>query len=95
MDRYIYIHGTRTPERYNYTTHTRPWPSHAAFRSFGFKTCIEEACKVIRCARVEAVSALNGICIVKLMGRDSGLGFGGFFFCGSLRSFPTSCLFRA
>mmetsp|Transcript_15292 Transcript_15292/g.34735 ORF Transcript_15292/g.34735 Transcript_15292/m.34735 type:complete len:454 (+) Transcript_15292:30-1391(+) len=41
-------------------------------RSFGFKTCIEEACKVIECARIEAASAPNGVCVVKLMGRDSG-----------------------
>jgi len=41
-------------------------------RSFGFKTCIEEATKVIECARVEASSAPNGVCVVKLMGRDSG-----------------------
>ena len=41
-------------------------------RSFGFRTAIEEACKTVQSALVEARSAENGIAVVKLMGRDSG-----------------------
>ncbi len=41
-------------------------------RSFGFDTAIQEAVKVIQCAHVEAKGALNGIGLVKLMGRQSG-----------------------
>jgi len=41
-------------------------------RSFGFRTAIEEACKTVKGALVEARSAENGIAVVKLMGRDSG-----------------------
>jgi 6-phosphofructokinase 1 len=41
-------------------------------RSFGFVTAYSAAVDVIRSARVEALAALNGIGLVKLMGRQSG-----------------------
>jgi 6-phosphofructokinase 1 len=41
-------------------------------RSFGFDTAVEVAVDVIRAAHNEAISALNGIGLVKLMGRYSG-----------------------
>jgi 6-phosphofructokinase 1 len=41
-------------------------------KSFGFETAFAEAVKAVSCAHVEAVGAVNGIGIVKLMGRDSG-----------------------
>ncbi|KAL8137018.1 hypothetical protein V2J09_003019 [Rumex salicifolius] len=41
-------------------------------RSFGFDTAVEEAQRAINAAHVEAESALNGIGLVKLMGRFSG-----------------------
>lgn len=41
-------------------------------KSFGFDTAVEEATKFIRCATVEARSGINGIGLVKLMGRHSG-----------------------
>lgn len=41
-------------------------------KSFGFDTAIEETVKAIRCAHVEAKGALNGIGLVKIMGRHSG-----------------------
>ncbi len=41
-------------------------------RSFGFDTAVGVAADVIRCAHNEATSALNGIGLVKLMGRHSG-----------------------
>jgi 6-phosphofructokinase 1 len=41
-------------------------------RSFGFDTAVEEAQRAIQCAKVEARSAINGIGLVKLMGRHSG-----------------------
>ena len=40
--------------------------------SFGFTTALEKAAEVIRCAHVEARGALNGIGLVKLMGRHAG-----------------------
>jgi len=42
-------------------------------RSFGFNTAIAEAQHAIISARVEACCTLNGIGIVKLMGRESGM----------------------
>lgn len=42
------------------------------YRCFGFKTAVEEACKVLDCAHVEAKGARNGVGLVKLMGRESG-----------------------
>ncbi|MCK5844892.1 MAG: ATP-dependent 6-phosphofructokinase [Victivallales bacterium] len=42
------------------------------FRSFGFQTAVEKAKEVLGCAHVEAKSALDGIGLVKLMGRDAG-----------------------
>ncbi|CAD6337671.1 unnamed protein product [Miscanthus lutarioriparius] len=41
-------------------------------KSFGFDTAVEEAQRAINAAHVEAVSAENGIGLVKLMGRHSG-----------------------
>jgi 6-phosphofructokinase 1 len=41
-------------------------------RTFGFDTAVGEAADALRCAHVEARGALNGIGIVKLMGRHSG-----------------------
>ena len=41
-------------------------------QSFGFDTAVDKATEAISCAHVEAVGALNGIGIVKLMGRESG-----------------------
>jgi 6-phosphofructokinase 1 len=40
--------------------------------TFGFNTSVEEARKVINSAHTEAMSAHNGVGLVKLMGRDSG-----------------------
>uniref|UniRef100_A0A7S2ZND7 Phosphofructokinase domain-containing protein n=1 Tax=Rhodosorus marinus TaxID=101924 RepID=A0A7S2ZND7_9RHOD len=41
-------------------------------RSFGFDTAVEEAQRAIDSAKTEAISAFNGIGLVKLMGRHSG-----------------------
>ncbi len=41
-------------------------------KSFGFDTAVEEAQRAIKCAQVEARSTINGIGLVKLMGRHSG-----------------------
>jgi 6-phosphofructokinase 1 len=41
-------------------------------KSFGFETAVAEAEKVISCAHTEAMGGVNGIGLVKLMGRDSG-----------------------
>lgn len=41
-------------------------------RSFGFQTAVEVAQQAINAAHVEAVSAVNGIGLVKLMGRSTG-----------------------
>ena len=40
--------------------------------SFGYATAIEKAAEVIRGAHIEARGAVNGIGLVKLMGRDAG-----------------------
>jgi 6-phosphofructokinase 1 len=45
---------------------------HFIDRSFGFETAFSSAVDVIRAAHVEARGALNGIGVVKLMGRHSG-----------------------
>lgn len=42
-------------------------------RSFGFDTAVEEAQRAISAAHVEAESFENGIGVVKLMGRNSGM----------------------
>lgn len=42
-------------------------------KSFGFDTAVEEAQRAINAAHVEAESAENGIGVVKLMGRNSGM----------------------
>ncbi|MCL2410799.1 MAG: ATP-dependent 6-phosphofructokinase [Treponema sp.] len=41
-------------------------------RSFGFSTAVAKAVEVVSAAHMEAVSAINGIGLVKVMGRDSG-----------------------
>lgn len=41
-------------------------------RSFGFETAVAEARRVTQSAHTEAVSARNGVGLVKLMGRESG-----------------------
>ncbi len=41
-------------------------------RSFGFDTAVEMATEAIRCAHTEALGALNGVGLVKVMGRESG-----------------------
>jgi 6-phosphofructokinase 1 len=41
-------------------------------RSFGFDTAVEKATAVVAAAHMEATSAINGIGLVKLMGRESG-----------------------
>jgi 6-phosphofructokinase 1 len=41
-------------------------------KSFGFETAFAEAVKAVSCAHVEAVGAVNGVGLVKLMGRHSG-----------------------
>lgn len=41
-------------------------------RSFGFSTAVSKAVEVVSAAHVEAKSAINGIGLVKVMGRDSG-----------------------
>ena len=40
--------------------------------SFGFDTAVSMAVPVVRCAHVEAKNAINGIGLVKVMGRESG-----------------------
>jgi len=40
--------------------------------SFGFQTAVEEASGFLRAAHVEAISAPNGVGLVKLMGREAG-----------------------
>ncbi len=40
--------------------------------SFGMDTAVQMAVPVVRCAHIEAKNALNGIGLVKVMGRDSG-----------------------
>jgi 6-phosphofructokinase 1 len=41
-------------------------------RTFGYLTAVEQACQVIDCAHMEAHSVMNGISLVKLMGRHAG-----------------------
>ncbi len=41
-------------------------------KSFGFETAFSVATHAVLCAHTEAVSAVNGVGLVKLMGRDSG-----------------------
>jgi len=41
-------------------------------RSFGFNTAVAKAVEVVTAAHTEASSAINGIGLVKVMGRDSG-----------------------
>ena len=40
--------------------------------SFGFQTAVDEAARFLQAAHVEAVSAPNGVGLVKLMGREAG-----------------------
>jgi len=46
-------------------------------RTFGYYTAVEEAAKILKCAHTEAHSVLNGIAVVKLMGRNAGFIAGG------------------
>ena len=48
------------------------------WRTFGFGTAVDEAAAVITSAHAEARSALNGVGLVKLMGREAG-----FIACGA------------
>ncbi|MDR2478510.1 MAG: ATP-dependent 6-phosphofructokinase [Treponema sp.] len=41
-------------------------------RSFGFDTAVEKAVEVVAAAHMEAASAINGVGLVKVMGRESG-----------------------
>lgn len=41
-------------------------------RSFGFETAVAKAAEVVAAAHVEAHDAINGVGVVKVMGRDSG-----------------------
>ncbi len=41
-------------------------------QSFGFETAVDKATEAIQCAHTEAVGVMNGIGLVKLMGRESG-----------------------
>ncbi|MBP5544149.1 MAG: ATP-dependent 6-phosphofructokinase [Kiritimatiellae bacterium] len=41
-------------------------------RSFGFETAVAETSRIIQAAHIEAKGTVNGIGLVKLMGRDSG-----------------------
>jgi 6-phosphofructokinase 1 len=41
-------------------------------KSFGFETAFAEAVKAVKCAFIEATGAVNGIGLIRLMGRDSG-----------------------
>ncbi|MDR0878258.1 MAG: ATP-dependent 6-phosphofructokinase [Treponema sp.] len=41
-------------------------------RSFGFNTAVEKAVEVVAAAHMEASSAINGLGLVKVMGRESG-----------------------
>jgi 6-phosphofructokinase 1 len=41
-------------------------------RSFGFETAVSRAVESVHAAHVEARDAIDGICIVKVMGRESG-----------------------
>ncbi|MHC1790160.1 ATP-dependent 6-phosphofructokinase [Solidesulfovibrio sp.] len=41
-------------------------------KSFGFDTAVEKATEAIRCAHTEAIGVLNGVGVVKVMGRESG-----------------------
>lgn len=41
-------------------------------QSFGFETAVYKATEAIQCAHVEALGAMNGVGLVKLMGRESG-----------------------
>jgi 6-phosphofructokinase 1 len=45
---------------------------HFISRSFGFDTAVEKAAEAIQCAHVEASCLVNGVGLVKLMGRESG-----------------------
>jgi 6-phosphofructokinase 1 len=41
-------------------------------KSFGFESAFDAAVQAVKCAYVEATGAVNGVGLVKLMGRDSG-----------------------
>lgn len=41
-------------------------------KSFGFETAFSAAVTAVKCAYIEAIGSVNGIGLIKLMGRDSG-----------------------
>ncbi|WP_432738574.1 ATP-dependent 6-phosphofructokinase [Maridesulfovibrio sp. FT414] len=41
-------------------------------KSFGFDTAVDKATEAIQCAHVESLGVVNGVGLVKLMGRESG-----------------------
>jgi 6-phosphofructokinase 1 len=41
-------------------------------KSFGFETAFAVAVQAVKCAYIEATGAVNGVGLIKLMGRDSG-----------------------
>ena len=41
-------------------------------KSFGFETAFAVAVQAVKCAYIEATGAMNGVGLIKLMGRDSG-----------------------
>ena len=45
---------------------------HFVPRSFGFDTAVAQSAEAIRCAHTEAASVINGVGLVKVMGRHSG-----------------------
>ena len=45
---------------------------HFVPRSFGFDTAVQQSAEALRCAYTEAASVINGIGLVKVMGRHSG-----------------------
>lgn len=49
------------------------WGWQVIDKSFGFDTAVEEAQRAINAAHVEAESVHNGVGVVKLMGRYSGI----------------------
>src|SRR4029434_7820607 len=41
-------------------------------KSFGFETAFAVAVQAVKCAYIEATGAMNGVGLIRLMGRDSG-----------------------
>lgn len=61
-------------------------------KSFGFDTAVEEAQRAINAAHVEVESVENGVGIVKLMGRYSGMCVEPYNGMDNTLSFFTFCL---